>query len=202
MLIAHCILIPDTGEPGVAHIPVIRLKLFLTTTVCKGPGEFPRTSAWTLPLNHERLLILGEARVWWTLGKKERGKKNDRKMENRAGTSSRFIWGCDSEPLEKEWRLKPGPQMGGGYTKGVVTSRHGMSKPPLFFSGVWEIKEGKIGLFYSLDPWTQWGRVKTVPGNNLSSHYLNPLRMRTAGHAPGLMLHLGDEKRISEALYF
>lgn len=143
-----------------------------------------------------------ERHVWWTLGKKERGKKKDRKMENRAGTSSRFIWGRDSEPLEKGWRLKPGPHMGGGYTKGVVTSRHGMSKPPLFFSGVWEIKEGKIGLFYSPDPWTQWDRVKTVPGNNLCSHYLNPLRMRTAGHAPGPMLYCEDEKRISELLYF
>lgn len=116
-------------------------------------------------------------------------------MENRAGTSSRFIWGRDSEPLEKGWRLKPGPQMGGGYTKGVMTSRHGISKPSRFFSGVWEIKEGKIGLFYSPDPWTQWCRVKTVPGNNLSSHYLNPLRMRTAGHAPGPMFHLEDEKK-------
>lgn len=64
-------------------------------------------------------------------------------MENRAGTCSRFIWGRDSEPLKKGWRLKPGPQMGGGYTKGVVTSRHGISKPPCFFFGVWEIKEGK-----------------------------------------------------------
>lgn len=122
-------------------------------------------------------------------------------MENRAGTSSRFIWGRDSEPLEKGWRLKPGPQMGGGYTKGVVTSRHGISKTPRFFPAVWEIKEGKIGLFYSPDPWTQRDRVKTVPGNNLSSHYLNPLRMRTAGHAPGPMFHRDDEKRISEVLY-
>lgn len=61
--------------------------------------------------------------------RKNEEKKNDRKMENRAGTCSRFIWGRDSEPLEKGWRLKPGPQMGGGYTKGVVTSRHGMSNP-------------------------------------------------------------------------
>lgn len=87
-------------------------------------------------------------------------------MENRAGTSSRFIWGHDSEPLEKGWRLKPGPQMGGGNTKGVMTSRHGISKPPRFFPVVWEIKEGKIGLFYSPDPWTQQDRAKTVPGNN------------------------------------
>lgn len=128
---------------------------------------------------------------------RKRKKKNDRKMENMAGTSTRFIWGRDSEPLEKKWRAKLGPQMGGGYTKGVVTSRHGISKPARFFSGVWKIKEGKIGLFYSPDPWTQWGKVKTVPGNNLSSHYLNPLRMRTAGHAPGLMFHHDDEKRIS-----
>jgi len=116
-------------------------------------------------------------------------------MENSAGISSRFIWGRDSEPLEKEWRTKPGPQMGGGYTKGVVTSRHGISKLPRFFSQVWEIKEVKIGLFYSPDPWIQWDRVKTVPGNNLSSHYLNPLRMRTAGHAPGLMFHHKERKK-------
>lgn len=89
--------------------------------------------------------------------KKEGKKKNDGKMENMAGTSSRFIWGRDSEPLEKEWRVKPGPQMGGWYTKGFVTSRHGISKPACFFSVVWEIKEGKIGLLYSPDPWTQWG---------------------------------------------
>lgn len=36
---------------------------FLTTRVCKRPGEFPPTSAWTLPVHHERLLILGETRV-------------------------------------------------------------------------------------------------------------------------------------------
>lgn len=122
-------------------------------------------------------------------------------MENRAGTSSRFIWGRDSESLEKGWRLKLGPQMGGGHTKGVVTSRHGISKPPRFFSVVWGIKEGKIGLFYSPDPWTQWGWVKTVPGNNLFAHYLYPLRMRTTGHAPGLMFYREDEKGCWSALF-
>ena len=91
--------------------------------------------------------------------------------------------------LGKEMASLAGAQMGGGYTKGVVKSRHGMSKPPCFFSGVWKIKEDKIWLFYSPDPWTQWCRVKTLPGNNLYSHYLNPLKTRTAGHAPGPMFH-------------
>lgn len=159
----------------------------------------PRHELYHLTMRDSSFWERPESDKHWGRKKEE---KNDRKMENRAGTSSRFIWGRDSEPLEKGWRLKPGPQMGGGYTKGVVTSRHGISKPSRFFFGVWKIKEGKIGLFYSPDPWTQWGRVKTVPGNNLSSHYLNPLRMRTAGHAPGPMFRPEDEKRISEVLYF
>lgn len=45
VLIPHCVLVPDTGEPGVALRPAVRLQLLLTTTVCKEPGEFPPTSA-------------------------------------------------------------------------------------------------------------------------------------------------------------
>lgn len=78
---------------------------------------------------------------------RKKEEKNDRKMENMAGTSTRFIWGRDREPLEKRWHVKLGTQMGRGYTKGVVTSRHGISKPACFFSGVWKIKEEKSDYF-------------------------------------------------------
>lgn len=102
---------------------------------------------------------------------------------NRAGTFTRFIWGRDSEPLEKGWRLKPGPQTGGWCTKGVMTSRHGMSKPPLFFSRVCEIKTGKIGLFYSRI--SEFGRAEgrqclgTICPAMISIHYGESCRPRS-----------------------
>lgn len=39
----------------------------------------------------------------------------------------------------------------------------------------------------------QLGRGKTVPGNNLSSHDLNPLWARAASHALDPVLHHGDK---------
>lgn len=44
------------------------------------------------------------------------------------------------------------------------------------------------------DLWIQWARVKTVPGNNLSSHDLNPLWARASSHTLDPVLHHGDEK--------
>lgn len=43
------------------------------------------------------------------------------------------------------------------------------------------------------DLWIQWSRVKTVPGNNLSSHDLNPLWARAVSHALYPVLHHGDD---------
>lgn len=107
-------------------------------------------------------------------------------MESRAGTSSRFISGCDSEPLKTGWRLKPGPRK----HKGVVTSRRGV--PSLLLSALEDKGREKIGLFSSPDLWTQQDGAKTCLGTICP----NPLRMKNAGHALRPMSYCGDEKII------
>lgn len=55
------------------------------------------------------------------------------------------------------------------------------------------------------DLWIQWARVKTVPGNNLSSHDLNPLWAKAASHTLDPVLHHGDEKKdffFPQMIYF
>lgn len=91
--------------------------------------------------------------------------------------------------------------MGGGYTKGVVTSRHGISKPARFFSGVWKIKEGKIGLFYSgsLNPVGQsedsaWEQFVQPLSQSIKDENCKP--------RSGSMFHREDENRISAVHYF
>lgn len=154
-------------------------------------------------------LTMRDSSFWERPGSdKHWGRKKEGKRERQE--NGKQSWHFQQVYLRPwQWALGNGMASKAGSTDGRRVHKRGswqvymaLSKPPRFSFGVWEIKEGKIGLFYSPDPWTQWGRVKTVPGNNLSSHYLNPLRMRTAGHAPGPMFHHEDEKRISEVLYF
>lgn len=176
MLIPHCVLIPDTGEPGVARLPAIRLQLFLTTIVCKEPGEFPQTSAWTRPLHHERFPVFRRGRSLISSGGRKKEIKEDGKMETSAGTSSKFISGRDSEPSKTGWHLKLGPRMGGGSTKGVVTGRRGISKLPRFFSPVWKIKEGKKSDYFapriSEPSGTEWRRcLGTICPAIIPIHY-------------------------------
>lgn len=126
--------------------------------------------------------------------------KEWRENGNRAGTLTRFIWGRDSEPLEKGWHLKPGPQTGGWCTKGVMTSRHGMSKPPLFFSRVCEIKTGKIGLFYSRISESSWAEGRQCLGTicpaMMSIHYGESCKPRSWS----TVTSWGEKKDFSNAL--
>lgn len=55
-------------------------------------------------------------------------------------------------------------------------------------------KDRKNWIILLPDLQIQLGRGKTVPGNNLSSHDLNLLWTRTAGHALDPVLHHGDEQ--------
>lgn len=68
---------------------------------------------------------------------------------------------------------------------------------------LWSVgdKSRKNWIILLPDLWIQWGREKTVPGNNLSSHDLNPLWARAASHTLDPVLHHGDEKKdFSDAL--
>lgn len=114
---------------------------------------------------------------------------------NRAGTFSRFFL--------RPWQWALGKRMvsKAGSTDRRMVHKRGHDKQ------TWHVKASSLLLWSAGDKsrkdwiillpelWIHWGRVKTVAGNNLSSHDLNPLWARAASHTLDPVLHHGDEKK-------